>query len=116
MARSDEATARFDEATERSDEATARFDEATARSDEATARFDEATARSDEATARSNNDEELKRTSRQKLKKVMIIEICSIWKLINGIHWDFIVDDERGSSFSMIHEDISYNALIVIVL
>ncbi|KAF2582968.1 hypothetical protein F2Q68_00003660 [Brassica cretica] len=69
-ARSDEATARFDEATARSDEATARFDEATARSDEATARFDEATARSDEATARSNNDEELKRTSRQKLKKV----------------------------------------------
>ncbi|KAF3567168.1 hypothetical protein DY000_02012990 [Brassica cretica] len=51
--------------------------------------------------------------------KVMMIEICSIcgeWKLINGIHWDFIVDDERGSSISMIHEDINYNSLIVAVL
>ncbi|KAH0874715.1 hypothetical protein HID58_072077, partial [Brassica napus] len=50
---------------------------------------------------------------------VMMIEICSIcgeWKLINGIHWDFIVDDQRGSSLSMIHEDISYNDLIVAVL
>ena len=49
----------------------------------------------------------------------MMIEICSIcgeWKLINGIHWDFIVDDQRGSSLSMIHEDISYNDLIVAVL
>ncbi|KAH0884157.1 hypothetical protein HID58_060253, partial [Brassica napus] len=50
---------------------------------------------------------------------VMMIEICSIcgeWKLINGIHWDFIVDDQRGSSLSMIHKDISYNDLIVVVL
>ncbi|KAH0880646.1 hypothetical protein HID58_068040, partial [Brassica napus] len=50
---------------------------------------------------------------------VTVIEICSIcgeWKLINGIHWDFIVDDQRGSSLSMIHEDISYNDLIVAVL
>ena len=49
----------------------------------------------------------------------MMIEICSICgerKLINGIHWDFIVDDQRGSSLSMIHEDISYNDLIVAVL
>ena len=49
----------------------------------------------------------------------MMIEICYIcgeWKLINGIHWDFIVDDQRGSSLSMIHEDISYNDLIVAVL
>ncbi|RID52966.1 hypothetical protein BRARA_G00395 [Brassica rapa] len=48
-----------------------------------------------------------------------MIEICSIcgeWKLINGIHWDFIVDDQRGSSLGMIHEDISYNDLIVAVL
>ncbi|KAG5392908.1 hypothetical protein IGI04_022871, partial [Brassica rapa subsp. trilocularis] len=50
---------------------------------------------------------------------VMVFKICSIcgeWKLINGIHWDFIVDDQRGSSLSMIHEDISYNDLIVAVL
>ena len=49
----------------------------------------------------------------------MKIKLCSIrgdWKLINGIHWDFIVDDERGSSLSMILEDISYNDLIGIVL
>ncbi|KAH0856821.1 hypothetical protein HID58_085082 [Brassica napus] len=31
-------------------------------------------------------------------------------------YWDFIVDDERGSSLSMIHEDISYNDLIGVVL
>ncbi|KAH0916891.1 hypothetical protein HID58_024551, partial [Brassica napus] len=50
---------------------------------------------------------------------VMMIEICSIcgeWKLINGIRWDFIVDDQRGSSLSMIHKDISYNDLIMAVL
>jgi len=49
----------------------------------------------------------------------MTIELCSIrgdCKLINRIHWDFIVDDERGSSLSMIHEDISYNDLIGVVL
>ncbi|RID52576.1 hypothetical protein BRARA_G00029 [Brassica rapa] len=48
-----------------------------------------------------------------------MIEICSIcgeWKLINGIRWDFIVDDQRGSSLSMIHKDISYNDLIMAVL
>ncbi|KAF3604713.1 hypothetical protein F2Q69_00034640 [Brassica cretica] len=55
----------------------------------------------------------------ERVTKVMMIEICSIcgeWKLINGIQWDFIVDDQRGSSLRMIHEDISYNDLIVAVL
>ena len=49
----------------------------------------------------------------------MMIEMCSIrgeCKLINEIHWDFIVDDERRSSLSMIHEDIIYNDLIGVVL
>lgn len=48
-----------------------------------------------------------------------MIEVCSVcgeWKLINGIHWDFTIDVDRGCSFSMIHEDISYNDLIGVVL
>ncbi|WZZ12032.1 hypothetical protein YC2023_105121 [Brassica napus] len=55
----------------------------------------------------------------ERVTKVMKIKLCSIrgdWKLINGIHWDFIVDDERGSCLSMILEDISYNDLIEVVL
>ena len=49
----------------------------------------------------------------------MMIEICSIcgeWKLINGIQWDFITDDECGSFLRIIHEDICYKNLIGVVL
>ena len=49
----------------------------------------------------------------------MMIEICSIcgeWKLINGIQWDFIADDECGSFLCIIHEDICYKYLIGVVL
>ncbi|WZY83044.1 hypothetical protein YC2023_029428 [Brassica napus] len=49
----------------------------------------------------------------------MTIELCSIrgdCKLINRIHWDFIVDDERGSSLNMILEDIIYNDSIGVIL
>ncbi|KAF8090848.1 hypothetical protein N665_0463s0007 [Sinapis alba] len=48
----------------------------------------------------------------------MTIGFCYVsgeWKLINEIQWDFMIDDERGCSLSMIHEDISYNDLIGIV-
>ena len=48
----------------------------------------------------------------------MMIEVCSIcgeWKLLNGIQWNFIFDVQRGSSLSMIPEDISYKDLIGIV-
>lgn len=45
-----------------------------------------------------------------------ICSICGEWKLMNIIHWDFNVDEERRCSISVIPEDIFYKELIGVVL